>query len=217
MTIDKDALDHARILWDFHVIRVPLRPADFVLAMGSHDERVAVFAAELIIQNVAPLLVTSGGFGKVTKQVWKVTEGQRFADIAAEIGVPRDRIIVEDGATNSGENITRTRDLLGSRQRFVRSGILATKPYMCRRALAAAQKQWPDIDWQVASPDIAFDDYPFEEVPLDRMINLMVGDLQRLIIYAETGFQVSVDVPIEVWRSYEFLRDTGFDEYVIRK
>ena len=45
----------------------------------------------------------------------------------------------------------------------------------------------------------------------------MVGDLQRLRVYAELGYQVPVEVPAEVWAAYERLAADGYDRYVIRQ
>lgn len=215
--LDTGVLSDAKALWDFHVGDFAVAPSDFILAMGSHDERVATHAAELFLTGIAPLLVTSGGYGKVTRNLWNVPEGERFAEIAKQLGVPLSKIVVEREATNTGDNITKSRELLRQLEIPVRTGIIVTKPYMSRRAYATASKQWPDIKWSVSAPDLLFEEYPSEEVPVDQMINLMVGDLQRLRVYANSGFQIPIHVPDEVWASYERLRDQGFDKYVIRE
>jgi len=165
--------------------------------------------------DLAPLLVASGGYGKVTRITCGVAEAVRFAEIAKALGVPPSKILIEDTATNTGENVTRTRDLLRSAGITVSSGILVTKPYMRRRAYATAAKQWPEITWLVSSPPLSFEEYPDAEVSEERMIELMVGDLQRMKVYAETGFQVPQDVPEDVWRCYEDLVRCGFDRHVI--
>ena len=208
-------LYHAKILWDFHLINEQLTPADFILALGSHDERVAERAANLYLDGFAPLLVTSGGLGKVTKNSWDIPEGAKFAEIATGMGVPLGQVMIEGKATNTGENILFTKELLRERGVGVQSGILVTKPYMSRRALAAAGKQWPEIRWQVASPLLSFESYPNEEVTTKKTINLMVGDLQRLKVYADQGFQIPQIIPDEVWTSFKYLRDAGYDEFVI--
>ena len=78
-SIDDDTRSLARKLWDYHRLsRATNSTADFVLALGSHDERVAQHAAKLVKDGVAPLLVTSGGLGKVTAEIWQISEGQRF-------------------------------------------------------------------------------------------------------------------------------------------
>ena len=213
--IDNKVLRAARILWDYHHLDLGLRPTDFILALGSHDERVAQHAAQLLLKGFAPLLVTSGGFGKVTRNIWEVREGDRFAEIAEQLGVPVSKILIENAGTNTAENLTKTRDLLKRENVIVESGVLVAKPYMRRRAYATAAKQWPEVNWLVSSPPLSFDNYPNEEVSLERMIELMVGDLQRIKVYAERGYQIPQEIPDKVWRSYEELIHSGFKEYVI--
>lgn len=214
--IDEEVLRTARVLWDYHHLDLGLRPSSFILALGSHDERVGAHAAELMMKGLAPILVLSGGFGKVTRHIWGVTEGERFAEIARKLGVPDSKILVENEATNTGDNVTKTRDLLNRLRIPIKSGILVTKPYMRRRAYATAAKQWPEVEWLVSSPALSFDEYPDEGVPVERMIELMVGDLQRIKVYAESGFQISQEIPDHVWQSYEELSSRGFDKYVIK-
>jgi hypothetical protein len=49
----------------------------------------------------------------------------------------------------------------------------------------------------------------------DTSVSLMVGDLQRLRVYAEKGFQAPVEVPDEIWSAYERLVAAGYDQYMI--
>ena len=217
MKVSNEIKKHAGVLWDFHRMQFDLEAADLILGMGSHDERVAEHAAKLYLDDLAPLVVMSGGFGKVTRASWDVSEGERFMQIALQLGVPRSAILVESEATNTGDNIVKTRELLSTHGIHVDRGILVTKPYMCRRAYAAAAQQWPDVEWAVSAPNLTFEEYPNDEVNETRMISLMVGDLQRLKVYAEMGFQIPQYIPDTVWASYEFLRDAGYDEFVLNE
>jgi uncharacterized SAM-binding protein YcdF (DUF218 family) len=207
----------ARILWDYHNCAedLPTR-ADFILATGSHDDRVAHHAADLMLSARAPLLVTSGGFGKVTNDLRAEPEGERFKRIAVECGVDASSVLVEPRAQNTGDNITLTHSLLLSHGMRPRSGIIVTKPYMKRRVFATAIRQWFGVKWYASAPPIDFDKYATTDVPEKRMIELMVGDLQRIKIYAEQGFQAPQHIPASVWSAYEELADLGFDKYVIR-
>lgn len=87
---------------------------------------------------------------------------------------------------------------------------------MAKRAWATASKQWPEVRWQVSVPEIPFEEYCTDAESLKREIDLMTGDLQRLILYAEKGFQVPVDVPEHIWCAYERLVADGYDMFVIR-
>lgn len=215
--VNQEARNLAKVLWDYHCVDVDPTPSDFILALGSHDSRVASRAAELMLQGLAPLLVTSGGLGKVTSGMWVQNEGERFAEIAVAAGVPAHQIMIEPEARNTGDNITKTRDLLERNNIKVSTGILVTKPYMMRRAYAAAAKQWADVEWQVAAPKLSLDEYPDQDVTEIAMIELMVGDLQRMEIYATKGFQIPQDIPSDVWDAYNQLVALGFDRFVIRE
>jgi uncharacterized SAM-binding protein YcdF (DUF218 family) len=216
MTISGAIKELARTLWDYHNITTPLPShSDFVLAAGSHDERVAFHSAALMLSGLAELLVTSGGYGKVTRSSFRLPEGERFRQIAIEHGVKPEVILVENSASNTGENILLTKRLFLEKQIPVKSGILVTKPYATRRLLAAAQKQWPEISWSVSAPDLMFEEYATEKVPEHRMIELMVGDLQRIKLYADQGFQMPQEIPAPVWKAYEDLVSAGYDRYVL--
>jgi uncharacterized SAM-binding protein YcdF (DUF218 family) len=90
------------------------------------------------------------------------------------------------------------------------------KPYMERRSYATFKKHWPDKEVIVTSPQISFADYPTSEIPLEKVINIMVGDLQRIKVYAEKGFQVYQEIPEYVWQAYEQLVSLGFDKQLIK-
>ena len=213
--IDDDVRALARVLWDYHVVLQPVERADFILALGSHDERVAMHAAALMRMGLASTLVASGGAGKVTGGIWQRPEAERYAEVIATMGIQADSVLVENGASNTGENLTRTRDLLVERGLPTSSGILVAKPYMARRSLHTAQAQWPDVNWQVSVPPIGFSSYSTEDVPEERMINLLVGDLQRMWVFAEQGFQSPAEVPEETRRAYAELVDRGFTQFVL--
>jgi len=205
----------AKILWDY--LNIPNNPssADIVLALGSSDTRVALEAARLAVEGIAPLLVISGGVGKVTSRDGGTSEATRFAKVALESGVSSERLILEPTATNTGENFTRTRSLLDSKGISPNTAVFVTKPYMKRRALATAMKQWPNVNWIPHSPEIAFENYPDETISQEQMIQLMVGDLQRIALYPKLGFQAEQIIPPAVWAAYEALVALGFDKYVI--
>lgn len=205
------------LLWDFHVLAPEVETADILLVLGSHDIRVADHAAHLMLtEAVAPLAVLTGGAGKVTCLEWDRPEAEVYAERMIELGVPRSALVLESLSTNTGENFDFARAVVAGLGITPASGVVVCKPYMARRALATGNKRWPSVRWSANPPVISVWDYPSAETPLDRMINLMVGDLQRLRVYAERGFQSPVEVPDEVWLAYERLAANGFDQFVIR-
>jgi uncharacterized SAM-binding protein YcdF (DUF218 family) len=212
--ITQNVLDEARKLWDYHHMHHTPASADCILALCSHDLRVADRAAELYLQGLAPILLFSGGLGNVTRGIWKDPEADKFARIALDKGVPAEAIFVENKSTNTGENILFTRKLLEEQGLHPQSFLLVQKPYMERRSYATFKKHWPEKELIVTSPQIAFEDYPTDEIPMERVIDIMVGDLQRIRIYPAKGFQIPMDIPDDIWAAYEKLIGWGFTRHL---
>ncbi len=214
--ITEETLILAKQIWDYHHVNNRLEKADCILVLGSHDTRVAERAAELYLEKWAPILIFSGGLGRLTEGVWTETEADLFAKIAIDKGVPREAILIENRSTNTGENILFTQQLLRENKLDPQSFIVVQKPYMERRSLATFKKHWPDKNLIVTSPQISFKDYPTNEIPAELVINIMIGDLQRIKVYAEKGFQIHQEIPSDVWKAYEQLVKSGFDGHLIR-
>jgi uncharacterized SAM-binding protein YcdF (DUF218 family) len=207
----------AKILWDYHHMSHELEKTDCILALGSHDLRVAERAAELYLEGWAPLLIMSGGLGNLTQETWTVPEANQFAAIARKKGVPLEHVLIENKSTNTGENILFTQKLLAQKKINPSSFIVVQKPYMERRAYATFKKHWPGKKLLATSPQISFDRYPTPDIPLEKIINIMTGDLQRIKIYPEKGFQVYQEIPAEVWNAYEKLIYAGFNKHLAKE
>lgn len=200
----------ARIVWDFHHVHHVLQKADCIVVLGSHDTRVAERGAELFLEGWAPLLVLSGALGSLTSGMWTRPEAEVFADIAERRGVPRERILLESRSTNTGENVDFTRQLLAEKGLTPRRAIAVQKPYMERRTAATFAARWPELELVVTSPQIAFDDYATSGIARDDVIHIMVGDLQRLIVYGGKGWSAPQVIPAAVMAAYEGLVAAGF-------
>jgi uncharacterized SAM-binding protein YcdF (DUF218 family) len=210
-----DVLSLAKTIWDYHHVNHTLVPSDCILTLGSHDTRVAERAAALYHEGWASLLIFSGGLGRLTENMWTETEADLFANIAVQQGVPREAILVENRSTNTGENIRFVRQLLAEKGLDLQTFIVVQKPYMERRSLATFEKAWPGKNFVVTSPQIAFEDYPTDEIGMEQVINIMVGDLQRIKVYPEKGFQTYQEIPATVWDAFEKLVALGFNKQLL--
>jgi uncharacterized SAM-binding protein YcdF (DUF218 family) len=209
----------AETLWRYHRLNHELSHADAILVLCSHDTAIAERGAQLFLDGWAPLLVFSGGLGLITRQLWNEPEADQFARIAVGLGVPREKILIENRSTNTGENVRFIRRLLEAHGITARRFIVVQKPYMERRSYATFQKVWPEAEVIVTSPQVPFDryvrDYSNEALSPEDVVGIMVGDLQRIRIYPEKGFQVPQDIPAEVWAAYEELVKSGFTKYLV--
>jgi len=209
--------DWARIVWDYHHVGHALAKADCIIVLGSHDTRVAERGAEVFLGGWAPLLVCSGHLGGLTSGIWTRSEAEIFADIAVGLGVPRARVLIEARSTNTGENVDFSRQLLAEKGIEPRKAIAVQKPYMERRTLATFRQRWPELEVVVTSPQIAFEAYPTGGIRKDDVVHIMVGDLQRLIVYGRKGWSVPQDIPAEVMEAYARLVAAGYTRRMLKE
>lgn len=207
----------AKIIWDYHRLNQKLEKADCILVLGSHDLRIAEYGAKLFLEGWAPFIIFSGGLGHLTKEIWSESEADQFARVAINMGVPEEKIIIENKSTNTGENIKFTKELLKEKNIDPKKFIVVQKPYMERRSYATFKKVWPEKEIIVTSPPISFDDYPDKLRTKEDVIGIMAGDLQRIKIYSEKGFQISQEIPADVWDAYEKLVKIGYTKHLIKE
>lgn len=209
------SVDHwARVLWDYHRLGHALKTADAIVALGSHDTRVAERAAEVFLGGFAPVVVMSGAQGALTGG-WTRSEAEVFAEVAAARGVPREAMLLESRSTNTGENVVFTRELLAARGIEPSAVIAVQKPYMERRTLATFEARWPGLDVIVTSPQLGFEEYTSGSIAPDEVVHIMVGDLQRLWLYAEKGWSSPQPVPPEVREAYDGLVAAGYTRRLV--
>ena len=200
----------ALLLWNYHRLGHELRPCDAAIGLGSHDLGVAVYAAGLYHRGLLPVLVFTGGSSPTTRDRFPRGEAAHYREHALELGVPDAAILVDPHATNTGANIANSRALLHDAGHRPASILLISKPYAERRSYATARKLWPEVDVACASAPIGFDAY-VKTIGDERLVvDMMVGDVQRVIEYPALGFTIAQDVPADVEAAYHRLRAAGF-------
>jgi len=211
-------VDHyAQLLFDYHFLKQPLQKADCIFVLGSHDPSVADYAVQLYHEGYAPYIIFSGGVirpeGELRNSIPK-SEAAAFFDIAMQHGVPANAILLENEATNTGENFIYARKLLKEKKLNFKSFILIQKPYMVRRTYATAKVQFQDFDFVVSAlPDnyrSYIDRCAGNKISKERVISNMIGDLQRLKTYPSKGFLIPMEIPGEVWDASEKLVEIGY-------
>lgn len=208
--ISAQAWADTRRLWDYHQMGHTPRPCSVAIGLGSHDLGVAETAVDLYKRGMAPLLVFTGSTSPTTRERMPRGEAVHYRERALELGVPDAAILVEPRARNTGENIRFSRALLEGAGVDVASVLLISKPYEERRAYATARKLWPEVEFVSASTPMTLDEYVDSIGDARLVIDMLVGALQRLLIYPEQGFMISQPVPDDVREAYERLCHAGF-------
>lgn len=209
LTLAWDEIDVlAQKVWGYLKLNQKIEPCDAIFVPGSHDKTTAEYAIQLYKTGYGNYLIFSGGV--IQKQLGR-PEAEGFAEMARAAGVPEDRIIVEGRAMNTGANFDLTRKLFEARI-SLGSFLVVQKPYMERRAYAVGAKCWPDKKMIFTSSPTTYTEYVSGPIPKEKILNTMVGDLQRIRIYGENGFQIPQDIPTDIWEANERLIKFGFDK-----
>jgi uncharacterized SAM-binding protein YcdF (DUF218 family) len=208
----------AEKIWNYHHINQKLEKSDCILVLGSSDIRVAEWGAKLFLEHWAPQIIFSGGKGRLTENLFTKPEAEIFTDVAIKMGVPKEKILIENKSTNTGENVTFTKNHLEKKNISHNKYIVVHKPYMERRAYATFRKIWPEKEIIVTSPHISFSNYPYEpKHNKDYVINIMVGDLQRIKLYSKKGYQIPQQIFEDVWQAYEDLVKLGYTKHLVNE
>ncbi|MFF5365650.1 YdcF family protein [Streptomyces sp. NPDC013187] len=200
----------ARRVWDYHQMGHSPRPCSVAIGLGSHDLGVADTAVDLYKHGMAPLLLFTGATSPTTRERMPRGEAVHYRERAVELGVPSSDVLVEPRARNTGENIRFSRELLEEAGVEVSSVLLISKPYEERRAYATARKLWPGVEVVSASSPMTLDEYADSIGDARLVIDMLVGALQRLMIYPEQGFMIDQPLPADVLEAYERLCRAGF-------
>jgi uncharacterized SAM-binding protein YcdF (DUF218 family) len=180
------------------------------IGLGSHDLGVADRAVDLYKRGMAPLLLFTGATSPTTRERMPRGEAVHYQERAVELGVPSSDVLVEPRARNTGENIRFSQELLEEAGVEVSSVLLISKPYEERRAYATARKLWPGVEVVSASSSMTLDEYVDSIGDARLVIDMLVGALQRLMVYPEQGFMISQPLPADVIAAYERLCQAGF-------
>ncbi len=211
--------DLAQIIWDYMRYEQPLKKADVIIGLGSSDIRTAEWCAKLYHDGTAPIILFSGARGKITRDVFADNEADVYMERAVALGVPAECIVKEDKSTNSGENIRFVYEKLQELGIKHNKIVLVQKPYMLRRAYATFMKQWLSVEKPkiiCSAIDLSFDEYvKNKDYPFEYVVNVMVGDLQRIREYPKLGYQIEQEVPHDVWAAWEELVRRGYTDHLL--
>ncbi|GAB2799538.1 YdcF family protein [Streptomyces daliensis] len=213
--ISARAWEDAQTIWDYHQMHHEPRPCSVAVGLGSHDLGVADTTVGLYRRGMAPLILFTGSTSPTTRERMPRGEAVHYRERALELGVPDSAVLVEPNARNTGENIRFSRAVLEEQGVDVKSVLLVSKPYEERRAYATARKLWPDVEIVSASTPMTLTDYVDSIGDARLVIDMLVGALQRLLIYPEQGFMVALPVPDDVMGAYDRLREEGFTSRLV--
>ena len=213
-------LPHLQVIWDYLCLHQEPRKADVIVGFGNFNTDIARRAAELYHQGLAPKILFTGGLGRNTEGLLPEPEAVRFAKVAMECGVPECDIILEDKSTNTKENILFTRDKL-EELGLAHGHILGVhQPFMERRIASAMGVYWPEQSFSVTCPQVTIPEYleraKEQGISENASISVIVGDFQRIELYAKLGYQLPQEIPQVAWDAFHALVAMGYDKQLAK-
>ena len=210
-----DFLEPLQVIWDYLCLGQEPSRADCIVGFGNFNTGIARRAAELYRQGLAPKILFTGGLGRNTEGLLPEPEAVRFAQVAMECGVPAADILIEDRSTNTKENIEFTRRLLEEAGIPTNHILGVHQPFMERRIKAAMGVYWPELNFSVTSPQVTIPEYlaaaKRQGVTEQASVSVIVGDFQRMDLYAKKGYQLPQHIPEEAWKAFDRLVELGYD------
>ena len=216
LMFDEDIISSLKEIWNFTKLNQTIEPCDVVFACGCSNLDIPVICAELFKQGYGKKILFAGGVGKITKGKFQKSEAEIYRDIAIRHGVPSEQILLETRSTNTGDNFRFSKTIL---EEYKFESILvvhfATSE---RRTLATAQAILPEYRLFITSPELTFSAFLSKLQQSSeyfyRAVSLLVGDIQRMIIYPQLGWQKEVDIPDIIIQTYYFLKEKGFNQFI---
>lgn len=206
-----EIIKKATVIWEYFASFNQRAKSDAVVVCGSYDLRVCDFACQLIKDDLADVLLLSGNTGNWTGLLWAESEASVFNRRALDNGIDPGKIILENKATNTGENIAFAKAKLSNAE----SVTLVSKPNSLLRLHLTAKVVWPDIVHFVAGPEIRFPEEVSNQVGVIGVVHELVGDIQRIQKYPQLGYQAEQQLPEAVLTAYDYLIDQGFTDHLI--
>ena len=215
-----DFLQPLQVIWDYLCLHQEPRKADCIVGFGNFNDNIARRAAQLYKMGLAEVIVFTGGLGRNTEGLLPEPEAVRFARAAMEEGVPESAILLEDRSRNTKENILFTRDKLRELG-LPHDHILGVhQPFMERRIASAMGVYWPEQNFSVTCPQVTIPEYlrraQEQGISENASITVIVGDFQRIELYAKLGYQLPQEIPDEAWDAFHALVALGYDKQLAK-
>ena len=209
-----------KVIWEYMKLDQKIEKCDIIIACGCSNLEIPIKCCELIQNQYASKVIFSGGLGKITVESNTKTEGETYKDIAIQNGLSEECILIETKSTNTADNFKFSKKILDKQNIKYESILIVHKPLVERRTFLCAKKIFPNKRIMITSPYESFEEYISyleKSKYIDDEISIIVGDIQRIAIYPQFGWQVDEKLSKTVIDTYFRLKKLGFTKYIVDK
>jgi uncharacterized SAM-binding protein YcdF (DUF218 family) len=136
-----------------HLIRTPIKPADLLFVFGTREDvaRRVDEAARLWREGLFRWSIVSGGVTPGSS----LSECAILRDAMIARGIPGEKILSEDRAMNTGENVIFSLPVIDAALglKNVRSVICLGNTWTARRYAMTLQRHWPEVEKMLVTVD----------------------------------------------------------------
>ena len=203
--IDREIIKSLKVIWNYMTLNLPIEKSDLIIGCG---------CANLEIPNRCVELFKQGYANK--------SEAEIFKDIAIQKGISPNDIYIENKSTNTGDNFRFSIKVIEENQIKADKIIIVHNKLSERRTLSAAKAIIKDKNLTITSPNETFDEFiskveQRQYGDIEDIISVIVGDIQRMIIFPQFGWQIENDIPKEVLDNYYFLKSKSYNKFIFDK
>ncbi len=211
-----------KTIFDYMSLNQEVKKCDVLIGCGCSSLDIPIVCSDLYKKGLSKKIIFSGGYGKVTKDKFQKQEAVIYKEIAMKEGIREEDIYLEKESSNTFENFLFSKRIMDDNHWHVDSILIVHNKAYERRILNTAKKIFPEKEIRITSKNISFEEY-FEKLKSkssserEIIISVLVGNIQRMILYPQLGIQVEEDVPDKVMKSYYHLKSLGFDKDILSK
>lgn len=196
---------------------LPALPADAVIGFGMFDVALASFCGELYATGRARRIVFTGGIGAGTADLGKPeADAWQQQLVTTHPHIPPEDVLIENRSTNTAENIAFTQQMLlranarSSLGQRIKSVLVVASPSRLRRVKLTLACLHPELEVIRRLPAWSFDREraAYEAKGIDYLRHLL-GELDRIVEYADRGWIVREPLPPELLAAQRELRQVG--------
>lgn len=218
---DEEFLKYFKIVWNYMRIDMTFEKCDLIIGCGCMNTNIPIRCSELLKNGYGKKILFCGGLGKVSKDILNKTEAETFRDIAIDEGVSSRDIFIENRSTNTEDNFRFAKEVIQSKNLDADRILIVHNTLSERRTLSTARAILKNKKLFITSPNVTFEEFieylKNNEEKINDSISCTVGDIQRLIIYPQFGWQVKEIVPGKVLDAYYYLKNNGYTKFIISK
>lgn len=208
----EEVLEKAKIIYDYLNVQDKIKEIDTILCCCSIDLSLVDISKELYNKYNPKQIIYSGYKGKGTIGKIKGSEAKRFKDYALKLGIDENKIITEERSVNTWQNIRNSLKKIEYNDL-----IIIHKPYALRRTKLICKKL--NINCKLVSTKLDCNKYLIE---LSKRENIkesdIISEMVAEIFYLKHNKLFNLEktiIPKEVWESYLFLKNKGYNKYII--